>query len=235
MVAVKEMTVAYAQNTVLSKVSFELPQGGLCGILGPNGAGKSTLFKGMLGLTPLVSGEVRINGAPLSKKNIVYVPQKGEIDWQFPATVLDVVLMGRYPHLHFWQQLSQKDRALAHEALAAVGIADLANRQIGALSGGQQQRVFLARAICQAAEVLLLDEPFVGVDAVTEQKIVEILKNLAAEGKTLFVVHHDLSKVRQYFSHTLLLNRSVVAFGETAAVFTPENITKTYEIPYFLD
>jgi ABC-type Mn2+/Zn2+ transport system ATPase subunit len=156
------------------------------------------------------------------------VPQKGEIDWQFPATVLDVVLMGRYPHLKLFQRLSTQDKEMAMEALKDMGIEHLAKRQIGELSGGQQQRVFLARAICQEADVFLLDEPFVGVDITTEEKIVEILKKLATQGKTMLVVHHDLSKVEDYFDNVILLNQRIIASGETRSTFTEDNINKAY-------
>ena len=215
---------------VLSNIYTEIAEGSFCGILGPNGAGKSTLFKAILGLISTNSGKILIDDQPIQKqrKRVVYVPQKGDIDWQFPATVFDIVLMGRYPHMKLFQRFSKRDKHLATQALQQMGIENLKNRQIGELSGGQQQRVFLARAICQEAEIFLLDEPFVGVDITTEEKIVEILKQLAAQGKTLLVVHHDLSKVEDYFDHVILLNQRIVAAGETMTTFTDENINKTY-------
>jgi ABC-type Mn2+/Zn2+ transport system ATPase subunit len=215
---------------VLSNIYSEIEEGSLCGILGPNGAGKSTLFKAILGLIPINSGNILIDGKPITKqrKRVVYVPQKGDIDWQFPATVFDIVLMGRYPHLRLFQRFSTHDKDLALDALRQMGIENLKNRQIGELSGGQQQRVFLARAICQEAEIFLLDEPFVGVDITTEEKIVDILKQLAEAGKTLLVVHHDLSKVEDYFDHVILLNQRIIASGETFSTFTDDNINKTY-------
>jgi ABC-type Mn2+/Zn2+ transport system ATPase subunit len=230
MISIKGLSVSYDRKVVLSNVYLEIAEGSLCGILGPNGAGKSTLFKAILGLTPTNSGKISINEKPIEKcrKEVVYLPQKGEIDWQFPATVLDVVLMGRYPHLKLLQQLSKKDKEMAMTALQDMGIEHLAKRQIGELSGGQQQRVFLARAICQEADVFLLDEPFVGVDITTEEKIVEILKRLAAQGKTMLVVHHDLSKVEEFFDTVVLLNQRIIASGETKITFTDENINKAY-------
>ena len=230
MISIKGLSVSYDRKMVLSNVYAEISEGSFCGILGPNGAGKSTLFKAILGLIPTNSGKILIDGQPIEKqrKRVVYVPQKGDIDWQFPATVFDIVLMGRYPHMKLFQRFSKHDKDLADQALQQMGIENLKSRQIGELSGGQQQRVFLARAICQEAEVFLLDEPFVGVDITTEEKIVDILKQLAAEGKTLLVVHHDLSKVEDYFDHVILLNQRIVAAGETFSTFTNENINKAY-------
>ncbi|MFT6150039.1 MAG: ABC-type Mn2+/Zn2+ transport system ATPase subunit [Saprospiraceae bacterium] len=230
MISIKGLSVSYDRKVVLSNVYLEIEEGSLCGVLGPNGAGKSTLFKAVLGLTPTNSGKILIDGKPIEKqrKKVVYVPQKGDVDWQFPATVFDVVMMGRYPHLKLFQRFSKHDKALAIKALEDVGIEHLKGRQIGELSGGQQQRVFLARAMCQEADVFLLDEPFVGVDITTEEKIVEILKRLAKQGKTLLVVHHDLSKVEDYFDHVILLNQRIIASGETFLTFTDENINKAY-------
>ena len=155
-------------------------------------------------------------------------PTKNDIDWDFPATVLDIVLMGRYPHKSVFQKLNKFDHHKAEEALKLVGIEHLKHRQIGALSGGQQQRIFIARALCQEAEIFLLDEPFVGVDITTEEKIITILKELAAEGKTLLVVHHDLATVERYFDNVILLNQRLVAAGPTKETFTQENIGKAY-------
>lgn len=230
MISIKGLSVSYDRKMVLSNIYTEISEGSFCGILGPNGAGKSTLFKAILGLIPTNSGKILIDGKPIEKqrKRVVYVPQKGDIDWQFPATVFDIVLMGRYPHMKLFQRFSKHDKDLANQALQQMGIENLKNRQIGELSGGQQQRVFLARAICQEAEVFLLDEPFVGVDITTEEKIVDILKQLAIQGKTLLVVHHDLSKVEDYFDHVILLNQRIVAAGSTRTTFTDENINKAY-------
>ncbi len=230
MISIKGLSVSYDRKMALSNVFTEVEEGSLCGILGPNGAGKSTFFKAILGLIPVNTGKILVDGKPIKeqRKRVVYVPQKGDIDWQFPATVMDVVLMGRYPHLKLFQRISTHDKDLAIEALRDMGIEHLKNRQIGELSGGQQQRVFLARAVCQEADILLLDEPFVGVDITTEEKIVEILKSLANQGKTLLVVHHDLSKVTDYFDHVILLNQRIIAAGKTEETFTEGNIGKTY-------
>ncbi len=230
MISIKGLSVSYDRKMALSNVFSEVKEGSLFGLLGPNGAGKSTLFKAILGLIPVNTGKILVDGKPIKeqRKRVVYVPQKGDIDWQFPATVMDVVLMGRYPHLKLLQRISAHDKDLAMEALRNMGIEHLKNRQIGELSGGQQQRVFLARAVCQEADILLLDEPFVGVDITTEEKIVEILKSLADQGKTLLVVHHDLSKVADYFDHVILLNQRIIAAGKTETTFTEENISKAY-------
>lgn len=230
MISIKGLSVSYDRKMALSNVYLELPEGQLYGVLGPNGAGKSTLFKAILGLIKINVGKITINGVSIKeqRKKVVYVPQKGDVDWQFPATVFDIVLMGRYPHKKLFQRLNQQDKAIALKALASMGISHLKNRQIGALSGGQQQRVFLARALCQEAEVFLLDEPFVGVDITTEEKIIQILQQLTAAGKTLLVVHHDLSKVKAYFDKVILLNQRIVAYGDTETTFTEKNIAKTY-------
>ncbi len=229
-ISVKGLSVSYDRKMILSNIYLDIEPGKIYGVVGPNGAGKSTLFKAILGLIPLNSGNISILGKPINeqRKNVVYIPQKGEIDWQFPATVMDVVLMGRYPHKSIFQRINNQDRNIAKEALEDMGILALKDRQIGELSGGQQQRVFLARALCQGAEILLLDEPLVGVDITTEEKIVRLLKRMTEKGKTLLVVHHDLSKVHEYFDCVVLLNQRLVAYGETRKTFTDENIAKTY-------
>lgn len=229
-ITVKGLSVSYERKVVLSNIYMDIEQGYLYGIIGPNGAGKSTLFKALLGLIQPNAGEILIEGAPIKskRKKIVYVPQKSDVDWSFPATVLDVVLMGRYPHKKLFQRLDSQDHEMAMDALREMGIENLAQRQIGELSGGQQQRVFLARAICQQADIFLLDEPFVGVDMTTEEKIIQLLKKLATEGKTLLVVHHDLSTVRDYFDKVILLNQRLIAYGDTHQTFTEENVAQTY-------
>jgi manganese/zinc/iron transport system ATP- binding protein len=230
MLSVQSIGVAYDQRLVLSNIYFEVPPGKVYGVLGPNGAGKSTLFKSILGLVPRLSGEVFFEGAPLEKqlRRLAYVPQRNDLDWTFPATVYDVVLMGRYPHKSLLARIGPSDKALVRSALEELGIAHLWDRPIGALSGGQQQRVFLARALCQQADLFFLDEPFVGVDAATEERIVQTLRRLADRGKTLLVVHHDLSTVNRYFDGVLLLNQRLVAAGPTAEVFTEANIAAAY-------
>jgi ABC-type Mn2+/Zn2+ transport system ATPase subunit len=229
-ITIDDLSVSYERKRVLSNIYLQVERGHVYGVIGPNGAGKSTLFKAILGLIEVASGEVKINGLPIEsqRKEVVYVPQKGEVDWSFPATVYDVVLMGRYPHKRVFNRINRADHAKAKAALEELGITHLQKRQIGELSGGQQQRVFLARALCQEAEILLLDEPFVGVDMTTEEKIITVLKRLAAEGKTLLVVHHDLSTVPTYFDQVLLLNQRLIAYGPTALTFTQENIAKAY-------
>ena len=229
-ISVADLSVSYERKRVLSNIYLHLEAGHVYGILGPNGAGKSTLFKAVLGLIDISNGEIKVNGLPIEaqRREVVYVPQKTEVDWSFPATVRDVVLMGRYPHKRVFSRLSKTDRAKAAAAMEELGITALATRQIGALSGGQQQRVFLARALCQEADVFLLDEPFVGVDITTEEKIIQVLRRLADEGKTLLVVHHDLSTVPTYFDQVILLNQRLIAYGPTDQTFTQENIAKAY-------
>ena len=229
-IKIEGLSVSYGPKRVLTNIFLNIEMGHIYGVIGPNGAGKSTLFKAILGLAELDTGKIRLNGKPVKKqrKQIVYVPQKDDVDWQFPATVMDIVLMGRYPHKKLFQRIDEHDKELAIKALQDVGIENLKNRQIGALSGGQQQRVFLARALCQEAEIYFLDEPFVGVDITTEEHIIELLKKLAAQGKTLLVVHHDLSTVPQYFDKVILLNQRLIAAGDTNTTFTQENINKAY-------
>ncbi len=229
-ISVKGLSVSYERKLVLSNIYLEIEHGFLYGIIGPNGAGKSTLFKALLGLLDPNAGEILVEGQSIkaNRKRVVYVPQKSDVDWSFPATVLDVVLMGRYPHKKLFQRLDKEDKQMAMAALEEMGIADLSKRQIGELSGGQQQRVFLSRALCQQADIFFLDEPFVGVDMTTEEKIIQLLKKLASEGKTLLVVHHDLSTVREYFDKVILLNQRLIASGDTEETFTDERIAQTY-------
>jgi manganese/zinc/iron transport system ATP- binding protein len=199
-------------------------------IVGPNGAGKSTLLKASLGLIPKVSGQVTVFGQPLeaARDRIAYVPQRASVDWDFPTTVIDVVLMGRYRKLGLFGRVSRAERALATQALARVGMEGFASRQIGQLSGGQQQRVFLARALAQEADLYLLDEPFAGVDAATERAIIDLLKELKDQGKSVIAVHHDLSTVAEYFDHVFLVNVRAMAEGPVATTFTPAALAETY-------
>ncbi|MEM0995113.1 MAG: metal ABC transporter ATP-binding protein [Bacteroidota bacterium] len=230
-IEIKSLSVSYDQKRALTNLYLEIEAGHIYGVIGPNGAGKSTFFKAILGLTDTDSGTILVEGKPIQaqRKKVVYVPQKNDLDWTFPTTVLDVVLMGRYPHKGVFQRLNAQDKVMAINALEETDIVHLKDRQIGALSGGQQQRVFIARALCQGAEILLLDEPFVGVDIMTEEKIIHILKRLAADGKTLLVVHHDLSSVVDYFDKVILLNQRLIAYGDTLTTFTEENIAKAYK------
>jgi manganese/zinc/iron transport system ATP- binding protein len=227
---VRELTVAYQKKPVLTDVSFEVPEGKLIGIVGPNGAGKSTLIKAALGLIPKVAGDVLIYGRPYTeqRKMIGYVPQRESVDWDFPTNALDVVMMGRYGHLGWFKRPGANERKIAMECLEKVGMADYAGRQISQLSGGQQQRIFLARALAQDARLYFMDEPFVGVDAATEKAIITLLNELKKQGKTVLVVHHDLSTVKEYFDWVLLLNVKVMEFGPTQDVFTKDNLQRTY-------
>lgn len=224
------VATSYDHKTVLSNVYLRLEPGHVYGLIGPNGSGKSTLLKSILGLVPMDSGKVTVQGEPIEnvRKYIGYVPQKEEIDWEFPATVMDVVMMGRYPHKKVFERLNDTDRKLALAMMQKVGIEDLGEKQISELSGGQQQRVFLARALAQEAEIYFLDEPFVGVDVTTEEKIISIIKKIASEGKLVVIIHHDLAKVREYFDRLILINRRIIAAGPTEDVLTPENIRMTY-------
>ena len=227
---IHDMTVAYHRRPVLWDVDLEVPEGKLVGVIGPNGAGKTTLIKAALGLVPLASGKVEIYGKPYrDQRHLVgYVPQRESVDWDFPVTVRDVVLMGTYGRLGWFRRPGRAERQLADECLEKVGMASFARRQIRQLSGGQQQRVFLARALAEQAKVYFLDEPFAGVDAATESAIVDLLQAMRSAGKTVFVVHHDLQTVREYFDWVILLNMRLVACGPSSETFTPENMQKTY-------
>ena len=229
-VEVEDMTVAYHVKPVLWDVDLKVPKGVLMAIVGPNGAGKSTMLKAMLDLIKPVSGSVLFNGQTYDKqrKFIGYVPQRGSVDWDFPTTVLDVVLMGRYGHIGWIRRTSDKDRKHALEALQKVSMEDFAHRQISQLSGGQQQRVFLARALVQDADIYFMDEPFQGVDAKTEKAVISILKELRKNGKTVLVVHHDLQTVQEYFDWVCLLNTQMIASGPVEEVFNDENLRKAY-------
>lgn len=228
--SVKGLTAAYQKKTVLDNISFEVPEGKLIGIIGPNGAGKSTLMKAILGLVPPLSGEVAIYGKPYEeqRKSVGYVPQRESVDWDFPTDALDVVTMGTYGRLGWFRRPGAKERDIAKDALEKVGMLEYANRQISQLSGGQQQRIFLARALAQNARLYFMDEPFVGVDAATESAIISLLNELKKEGKTVLVVHHDLSTVEQYFDWVLLLNKTLIDVGPTKRVFTKDLLQQTY-------
>lgn len=224
------ITVMYHRKPVLWNIDFTLPAGMITGIMGPNGAGKSTLLKAILGLVPLNSGYARIFGQDLDsvRKRVGYIPQRQTIDWDFPATVQDVVSMGRFQNLGLFKRFNANDRQIVQNAIEQVGMSSFAGRQISQLSGGQQQRVFIARAIAQEADIYLLDEPFAGVDASTEQSIMQLLGQMKSAGKTIVVVHHDLQSARLYFDWLVLLNTSLVASGPTDQVFTDELLRATY-------
>lgn len=227
---VHDMTVAYQRRPVLWDIDLSIPEGKLVGIVGPNGAGKTTLIKAALGLVPLASGKVEIYGKSYEEQRhlIGYVPQRESVDWDFPVTVRDVVLMGTYGRLGWFRRPGKTEREIADRCLQQVGMAGYAKRQIRQLSGGQQQRVFLARALAEDAQVYFLDEPFAGVDAATEAAIVELLHALRSSGKTVLVVHHDLQTVSDYFDYVILLNMRLVACGPVESTFTTENLQKTY-------
>ncbi|MFB9146191.1 metal ABC transporter ATP-binding protein [Halomonas alkalicola] len=228
--AIQGLTVSYDHRPVVHSVDFVTPPGSMSAIIGPNGAGKSSLLKAALGITRRLTGEVRVFGRPFDQmtRHVAYVPQRNSVDWDFPARVIDVVAMGLFRDLRWWQFGGSGQRRRAMRALARVGMEAFAERQIGQLSGGQQQRVFLARALVQEADLTILDEPFAGVDAATETAIVEVLKSLRDEGRTLLCVHHDLATVRSYFDHVLLLNVRRVAAGPVDEVFTEANLQATY-------
>ncbi|GHE21996.1 metal ABC transporter ATP-binding protein [Halomonas urumqiensis] len=228
--AIQGLTVSYDRRPVVHSVDFVTPPGSMTAIVGPNGAGKSTLLKASLGITARLTGDVRVFGKPFEvmSRHVAYVPQRSSVDWDFPATVIDVVAMGLFRDQRWWQFNRGRDRRLAMHSLARVGMEAFADRQIGQLSGGQQQRVFLARALIQDAELTILDEPFAGVDAATESAIIEVLKELRDEGRTLLCVHHDLSTVHDYFDHVLLLNVRGIAAGAVDEVFTAANLQATY-------
>jgi manganese/zinc/iron transport system ATP- binding protein len=228
--AIDDLTVAYHRKPVLWDIDLDIPEGKLVGIVGPNGAGKSTLIKACLDLVPKASGRVLVYGQPYRKQRseVGYVPQRESVDWDFPVSALDVVVMGTYGRLGWFRPVTRKQKEQAREALDRVGVAHLADRQISQLSGGQQQRVFLARALVQDARLYFMDEPFAAVDAATERAIVTLLHELKDQGKTCLVVHHDLATVSQYFDWVVLLNMRVVKAGPTNEVFTKQNLHATY-------
>lgn len=234
---VKSLTVAYDTKPVLWDIDLKIPTGNLVAVVGPNGAGKTTLIKTVLNLVKPVLGDIRFPELEKSniklKNKIAYVPQSTSVDWDFPATVLDVVVMGRYGHLGLFKRPQKKDKLMAIECLKKVGMDSYANRQINKLSGGQQQRVFLARALVQEAEIYFMDEPFKGVDIQTEKTIIKLLKDLKENGKTIIVVHHDLQTVKEYFDWVTLVNLKIIANGKTEDVFNEFNINKTYGINNF--
>lgn len=226
----RELTVAYGEKPAVFSVDATIPPQSMAAIIGPNGAGKSTLLKAALGIVPRLSGKVLVFGEPIARAmyRVAYVPQRASVDWDFPTRVIDVVLMGLYRELGLLRLVRQTHRERALACLERVGMADFAERQIGQLSGGQQQRVFLARALAQNAELYLLDEPFAGVDAATERAIIDVLKALRADKRTVVCVHHDLATVSDYFDHVLLINIRKIAEGPVATTFTGENLQKTY-------
>ncbi len=227
---VADLTVAYKDKPVLWDIDLRVPGGVLLAIVGPNGAGKTTMIKAILGLVKPAAGRVLIYGKPYrdQRHRVGYVPQRGSVDWDFPTNALDVVMMGRYGALGWIKRPGRREREMALEALDKVRMGDFAQRQISQLSGGQQQRVFLARALVQDADIYFMDEPFQGVDATTERAIVALLHELRARGKTVVVVHHDLSTVADYFDWVTLLNVQRIAHGPVSEVFTEHNLSLAY-------
>ncbi|CAM4227505.1 manganese transporter [Bacillus manliponensis] len=229
-VVVKDLFVSYQGNQAIQDVSFSIEEGKIIGIIGPNGAGKSTVMKAVLDLIPRDKGEIRVLGEGIKRvrKRVAYVPQRSDIDWDFPIRVLDVVLIGTYPLLGVLKRPKKEHKEWALQCLKKVGMEDFKDRQIGELSGGQQQRVFLARALAQKAEIFFLDEPFVGIDVTSEETIIQILRELRKEGKTIIVVHHDLSKAEAYFDELLLLNKKLIHYGSVREVLNPNIMSKAY-------
>jgi len=230
MIEIRNLNVDYFGNSALENVNIDIPFGYTIGIIGPNGAGKSTFIKSLLEVIKKRSGTVMVEGRDISeyKRKIAYVPQKNDIDLTFPITVKDTVLTGTYPNLRIFQRPGKKERQRVEECMAMVDISDLANKQISNLSGGQLQRVFIARALAQKADVFFLDEPFVGIDLVSEKIIVKLLKQLREEGKTILIVHHDLHEVEEYFDKVIILNKKLIAFGDVKDTFTADNILNAY-------
>lgn len=226
-IKVQDITVTYDVKPVIWDIDTEFKKGKITAIVGPNGAGKSTLVKTIMDIVKPISGSVTIN-TDSGNKDIAYAPQSGSVDWDFPATVEDIVLMGRYGHIGWFKRPRQKDKDIALQMIDKVGMLDFKHRQIRQLSGGQQQRVFLARALAQDAEIYILDEPLKGVDVRTEKVLMELLRELSNQGKTVIAVHHDLSSVPKYFDEVAMVNVRLVAHGPVSTTFTPENIKQTF-------
>ena len=223
-IEIRNLTVAYGENIALENLNLDVEAGRLMALVGPNGAGKSTLIKTILKFLKQITGEIKING-----KTLAYVPQRNSVDWDFPTTLFDVVEMGCYGRVGLFKRVSKEEKQKVLKAIEQVGMLDFKDRQISELSGGQQQRAFIARALVQEADIYLMDEPFQGVDSTTEKSIVDILKKLKSEGKTLIVVHHDLQTVPTYFETVTFINKSVIASGKIKEVFTQENIDMAYK------
>lgn len=227
---IKSLQVNYDKTQVLWDVTLSIPEGVIAGVIGPNGAGKTTLLKSVLGLQKPLQGKITFFHKPLElmRTKVAYVPQKESVDWDFPITVLELVVMGCYGKLGLFRRPGKKERERACEILDSVGILPYAHRQISQLSGGQQQRAFLARALMQDADLYLLDEPFTGIDMVSESTIMELLFCLRNQGKTVMVVHHDLDSVEKYFDWVVVLNKCLIEAGPTKQVFTREVLSKAY-------
>lgn len=227
----RNLTVSFGPRPALLDVSVNIEPGQLVGVIGPNGAGKSTLIKAILGFVKPDFGSVKILGRPADQAGglAAYVPQRGAVDWDYPVTVYEVALMGTYGRIPWWKDPGPREKAAAEEALKMVRMEDFRNRQIGQLSGGQQQRVFMARALAQGADVLLLDEPFAGVDAATERAILDVLNDAKSQGRTLVVVHHDLATAAEFFDKLCLVKQRLYAYGPPSAVLNPDLLGEVYE------
>lgn len=229
-IEVKDVTVAYDNTPAVSSLNFTLKKGTCTAIVGPNGSGKSTMIKAIMQLVKPVSGKVTVENSSSKQalKNIAYVPQKGEVNWDFPATVFDVVLMGRYVHKGWIKRPTKEDKKIAYDALETMKMLPFKDRQISELSGGQRQRVFLARAIAHDADIYIMDEPLQGIDITTEELIIKTMKQLQKEGKTFLVVHHNLMTVPEYFDHVVILNKQIIAQGTIEDAWTKENVNAAY-------
>jgi manganese transport system ATP-binding protein len=229
---IENVTVAYHGKVALHSASLALKSGSISGLVGMNGSGKSTLFKSIMGFVKPITGRVLINGLPIrmvQKKNLVaYVPQSEEVDWNFPVSVYDVVMMGRYGYMNILRIPSAKDQQVVRESLERVEMWSMRDRQIGELSGGQKKRAFFARAWAQKGTVLLLDEPFTGVDIKTEKTMIDLLLELREQGHTILISTHDLASITTFCDQVVLINRTILAYGETSEVFTEENLTRTF-------
>jgi manganese/iron transport system ATP-binding protein/manganese/zinc/iron transport system ATP- binding protein len=230
-IQVENLTVSYGLKPALLDVSITIEQGLLVGVIGPNGAGKSSFIKALLGFVRRDFGSVKILGIPAEKATglVAYVPQRGAVDWDFPVTVREVAMMGRYGVIPWYRQPGKEDHRIVDEALEMVRMHEFSHRQIGQLSGGQQQRVFIARALAQGAQILLLDEPFAGVDAATESAILSILTQAKTSGRTLVVVHHDLTTAGEYFDRLILIKQRLYAYGHPRAVMREDLLSEVYE------
>lgn len=234
---IQNLSVDYGEKNVLENISLIIPKGVLCGIVGSNGSGKTTLMKSILELIKIKNGEIKIFDTNLknNRQKIAYIPQRTSIDWDFPATVNEVVMMGRINPKNLFSKPTKNDKEIVKKILEQVGLTTFAERQISQLSGGQQQRTFLARALAQEAELYLFDEPFAGIDKASEDSIMLILKQLQKEEKTILIIHHDLNSIKEYFDYLILLNKNLVAAGKTTDIFNKENLEITYQgrLPIF--
>ncbi|EEX47719.1 ATPase component of Mn/Zn ABC-type transporter [Jonquetella anthropi DSM 22815] len=228
---VEDLTASYGDKPVLWDVDVDVERNSVTAIVGPNGAGKSTLMKCILGFVRPLAGKILIDGKTLPevRRRIAYVPQKSSVNWDFPITVQDVILMGRYPHLGWIRRPRAIDRQAAYDAMEEMEMTAYRDRQISQLSGGQKQRVFIARALCQDADLLMMDEPLAGVDQTSEKIIMKKVRQLQGEGKTIVCIHHDLNTLREYFDHIVLINRHVIAQGPIAQALTERSLNQTYQ------